>query len=639
MMTNPFRRLHRRALRAQATGESGFAIVLVLGLATVMTLLVGGGLLYATSASQTAASDDVQASIAYNAAIAGVNDYTARMNLQANYCTTTDTSNDALTGWHYMDRTKTSAYRYKVISDCSIATGDSSDVFLEVTGIAGPPVGPISPSVRTITAEIKRPGFRDYVFFTDKEEGDPALPEYGLTTAQQTACKVYSWKVGSPSTTDTRPSNCVDLGFGTGDVLNGKVHTNDMIRINGNATFTAKVTEGCPGRLTTDPCYTKKYIADGGTPDFQAGAPQASVSLAFPATDASVEAAATAGGCVYRGPTRIVLLSSGRMSIASPKTTATTACPLGNNVAMPGNGVLFVDSIASGEPGYQTTCTAPWVTGAASGTLNSGGTSYPLPNDWDVEKNYLNCNEGNVWIEGTLNGIAVVGANNDLFITGDIKYAGGTTGSGADDGLGLVAQNNLAFYHPIGDSDYCRRQYTSTASGKTLETSQSHCTGTLRKKNDALATTDTTPRDCTSRNTSITSSSFCNYGQWTSTTGELCADPCMHNLTVEAALLSISHSVRVPYFNQSYTDDLGTLTINGSVAQYYRGPVRQGSSGSYRGYTKSYNYDSRLVNITLPGFPQPTSTYGSSNFKEKRPAVGSPCFGKYRTKSTTGATC
>ncbi|MES1169529.1 MAG: hypothetical protein ABUL47_02455, partial [Leifsonia sp.] len=82
-----------------------------------------------------------------------------------------------------------------------------------------------------------------------------------------------------------------------------------------------------------------------------------------------------------------------------------------------------------------------------------------------------------------------------------------------------------------------------------------------------------------------------------------------------------------------------TLTINGSLAEYYRGPVRQGNSGSYRGYTKSYNYDSRLVNITLPGFPQPTSTYGSSNYKEKKPSVGSPCFGGYRKKSTTGATC
>ena len=609
-------------LRPRAGADDGFAMVVVLGMASVMTALMSAGLLYVINTTHGASADENLNAKAYNAAIAGVNDYVARMNNNPGYCTSTDSTNAALSGWKAIDGTAGEAYRYQVISDCSISTGDSSDVFLKVSGVAGPTAlaSGTFPVVRTITAEIKRPGFKDYVFFTDKEEGDPGLAEYGLTSSQQTACRIYNWKASTSLGSGARPSSCQDLSFLAGDTINGKVHTNDVISISGNPTFQASITEGCPGTTSSDACYSSKYInAGSASPAFNGGVPQTGITLGFPATDSSVQTTAQAGGCVYTGPTRVVLLSDGYMSIASPDTPSTTACPIGSHVALPANGAMFVQNVPSTSSYYKTTCTAPWVTNSTTTGLstNTGGTSYPLANDYVVTKNYDSCNNGNLWVEGTLKGVLDMGTENNIYITGNITYANGLTGSAATDGLGLVAQNSIAFYHPVGDTTtpaYCSRNGTNT--GET----QTQC-ATKKKLSGGTYVTCTTGTGCAA-------------GSWiaaSTVTGELC--DCNTDLTVDAAMLSISHSVYLPWFNQSYTSDLGTLTINGSLAEYYRGPVKSGSSG----YSKSYNYDKRLINIVLPGFPQVTSSYGSNNFVENAPAYGSPCYGGYITHASNSA--
>jgi hypothetical protein len=67
------------------------------------------------------------------------------------------------------------------------------------------------------------------------------------------------------------------------------------------------------------------------------------------------------------------------------------------------------------------------------------------------------------------------------------------------------------------------------------------------------------------------------------------------NLTIDAAMLAIQHSFIVDNF--SCGGSLGNLTVNGAIAQYFRGAV--GTTGN-TGYLKNYTYDDRLKVLSPP---------------------------------------
>jgi hypothetical protein len=72
------------------------------------------------------------------------------------------------------------------------------------------------------------------------------------------------------------------------------------------------------------------------------------------------------------------------------------------------------------------------------------------------------------------------------------------------------------------------------------------------------------------------------------------------NISIDAAILTLAHSFIVDnYYCGSL---LGTLTVNGAIAQNFRGPV--GTSGG-TGYLKSYNFDDRLRYTNPPHFLAP----------------------------------
>jgi len=74
--------------------------------------------------------------------------------------------------------------------------------------------------------------------------------------------------------------------------------------------------------------------------------------------------------------------------------------------------------------------------------------------------------------------------------------------------------------------------------------------------------------------------------------------------TIDAAILALNHSFTVDnYFCGS---PLGTLTVNGVIAQQFRGPVGTGSGGGIAtGYIKNYIYDNRLSLRQPPYFLDP----------------------------------
>jgi hypothetical protein len=76
------------------------------------------------------------------------------------------------------------------------------------------------------------------------------------------------------------------------------------------------------------------------------------------------------------------------------------------------------------------------------------------------------------------------------------------------------------------------------------------------------------------------------------------------NPEIDAAILSVTHSWIVD--NWACGAPLGTLTVNGAIAQKFRGPVGTHSGGTVQsGYLKNYVYDDDLRFRDPPFFLDP----------------------------------
>ncbi len=89
------------------------------------------------------------------------------------------------------------------------------------------------------------------------------------------------------------------------------------------------------------------------------------------------------------------------------------------------------------------------------------------------------------------------------------------------------------------------------------------------------------------------------------------------NIVIEAAILALNHSFLVD--NWYCGNGLGTLTVEGAIAQQYRGPV--GTTGG-TGYLKNYVYNDRLRYREPPYFLDPVqSSWRVSRQTEQLPPV------------------
>jgi hypothetical protein len=77
----------------------------------------------------------------------------------------------------------------------------------------------------------------------------------------------------------------------------------------------------------------------------------------------------------------------------------------------------------------------------------------------------------------------------------------------------------------------------------------------------------------------------------------------MPSVQIDAAILSLTHSFLVDRWSQGAK--LGKLTVNGAIAQKFRGPV---GTSKPSGYEKDYNYDDRLRFRSPPYFLDPVAT-------------------------------
>jgi hypothetical protein len=88
---------------------------------------------------------------------------------------------------------------------------------------------------------------------------------------------------------------------------------------------------------------------------------------------------------------------------------------------------------------------------------------------------------------------------------------------------------------------------------------------------------------------------------------------------VDAAILSLAHSFMVDNYHCGAPE--GNLTVNGAIAQAYRGVVGMGNGAT--GYIKDYNYDDRLKVREPPNFLDPVKTsWRIVRQTEQKPATG-----------------
>jgi hypothetical protein len=375
---------------------------------------------------------------------------------------------------------------------------------------------------RTIRASLRRRGFLDYLYLTDFEVLDPASGGYLDPATAAALCDVYWWQ-GRPTTP------CVRISFATGDTINGPLHTNDTISVNGSPRFNGEATTGYSGRMSCPASTTYTYrwyglSGCGDTPQFLSGDPEPAPLLTLPTSNTAIKTetdrAAGKTGCLYNGPTRIVLNSSGTMTVTSPFTTsASYASCVGNNVPLPTNGVIYVQNVPTTQ------------TATCSGSQNRLG--YPVSGDVTTYQ----CRTGDVFVSGTLRGNLTIAAENNIVIVDDLTYS--TTGAASNDLLGLIANQFVQVYHPVNSS------------GNNIS-------------------------------------------------------PAFQDPQIHAAILALGHSFIVQNYDEGAK--LGTLTVNGAIAQKWRGPVGTGG-GSGTGYLKDYGYDTRFQYASPPhamdGFTAP----------------------------------
>ncbi|MEA2481713.1 MAG: hypothetical protein QOJ07_3635 [Thermoleophilaceae bacterium] len=545
--------IHR--IRARLSDESGFTMVVVMGVLLVATLFSVAAI---ASADKDIAPSraDIDRKEAYAAAEAGLNDYMSRLNQDSNYWT--NCSNVpapapvnppfSITGaagrkWRLVPGSTEADYSIELMpaagsgyTQCDPANPAASMIdangsfTIRSTGRSrASGTGP--PAYRTITASFRRRGFLDFLYFTDFETTDPEFFRSDATrySAALTQCAKYS-RNGRPT-----GNPCADITFVDADAVRGPLHTNDRLLVQGHPDF---------GRTSADQIETSAanaaapagpaWEANGtGDPNpfngtFAPGAP----ILNLPPSNSQLS---TIADVTYTGDTHIVFNGGTTMTVTNR--TLNPVAPYTSTEPLPANGVIYVKNGTCSQPIYD-----------ASNPYQVSPATY----DYDC---------ANVWVSGSYNKSMTIASEGDVIIDPNSDPGSGAAGKGlrrsGDVMMGLIANNFIRVRHQVASTP-CDSGTANTASGTT---------------NDVM---------------------------------------------IDAAILSLNHSFTVD--NYACGSKLGTLTVNGAIAQKFRGPVGT-FGGSGTGYIKNYTYDDRLIYRSPPFFLDPVqSAWRTVRVTERSPA-------------------
>jgi hypothetical protein len=467
--------------------DEGVALIVTLVALVAVLMLLSAVLSYAIG-SQNLSRRDQDWNAALAAAEAGVDDYLYHLNQDGSY-------------WQYGNSTvPTSDPRY------GPAPPDGNPAFSTWVPVPGGPsgasfrydrditqigvdgtvtltsTGRVGNVTRTVTASLRRRNFLDYLYFTEYETTDPANANvyngsgtnYTTTQAQQYCAKHYYDGRDIPGRGDFPgdgdPPYCQDITFIGVDTINGPLHSNDAIRVSGSPRFNGATS------TSYDPASGNRWICTQSpcSPVFQPGDPRYADPLHMPPSNVDIKnetnPALGGRGCLFTGPTAIRLNDDGTMDVISPFSKSINCTwaqtPSGSlndrytitrfTIPSDGSGVVYVQNVPSdaSDPNYTNGC--PYSRPAIGGNGGSGFVptrSHPLgfpqknditPSTSGLSTTGYGCRNGDAFVQGLLNGRLTIAAENNVILFGSTTYAG------ADDLLGLVANNYISVYHPVG---------------------------------------------------------------------------------------------------------------------------------------------------------------------------------------------
>jgi hypothetical protein len=621
----------RRSVRRRRSDDSGVALVIVVGSMLVLAMFLMVGLTYAISSTKFSRIDQ-DYTAAMTAAQSGVEDYISRLNRDDNYGRVPDcTNNPAMVnptdcggadyGWSPVVPLETDPaaphFHYSI---------DASRGYTEGT-IMVTSTGRANGVYRTIEVAVGKGGSTDYVYYTDFESADPDNRVAYPSGAPSRACgrdgaplASYFWQ---------GRSGCQEIQFGTADVLDGRVFSNDAVLSRGGR-FLQGIESAYPNcsnvvpgtRSTWNRCLRtgSDYTATGANATF-GQAPAYDNLLLLPDNSAAF---ADYPGCHYYGATRIILNSNGTMTVWSKDSNFTgavtsvapdggtapscgsgtaLASTAGATVQVPNDMVVYVAGSPTTGPGAVTRrlLYGGEIGGVSGRTLpvhsysaSTPATPTALNQSYTVDKSMLDARkyrgEGNVYLQGVLSGRVTIAAAQSIVVTGDLLLADGLNGG---DILGLVATNSVEVMHP--------RVQTVTSTRQSVSCGR-HCTYYVYSwgtPSDGAYPATTWPQRIPDPAT----------GTNNPTTG----------LQIAGSIQTLQHSFTVQEYNWGRSRSTnGDLAVRGSIAQRWRGAVgTAGSPGT--GYNKDYAYDVRLRYTAPPYFPHWVNAQWSLRYSGELP--------------------
>ncbi len=655
-----------RRLRRILAAEDGFTITIAL-LALVVSAFLVAAALAAVNGDIELSSKSTARARAYYGASAGVERYLQELQKDPNYwvkCPTIarrlvpGSKNEGKEGTEeeYIVQTLPAApYSHciennqaSVIETSGLARGTFRILITSITG---------SGSTRTVhktVAAFKHPGFTQYVYESNYEVEDPTN-----FSPEPTECEHYYNERKEKNLT----SKCPPIEFAPEDKVNGPMHTNDAAELCSEGT--TKPTFGREGHEDAIEMLQGHYGAGGSCgnePKINGKYTTEAESLLPPETDSELLEAA---GLKLSGRTEIELKAG------TPNTMAITNNGTTKTVEFPKNGVVYVENSSAGctvtkyspfgtDTTHDTGCGNVYVHGTYTESLTiasaddvivngnlttSGGTAggeptgnaelgliaenfvrlyHPVKQGYEVE-NYkpktASATNGKCSATTTVN-ISGKPKSSSKTVTGlssteELAPGDAVTGNGIPSGTTVESISNsttivlsknatsgngttsvaLTFTLPYTYRSVIKLCVEQTKTGYTFHESE-----VLDAKSCESKTTYSTNAQCEYENNSSTCSSK-------ATNLSASEDPnewgAMENPIIDAAILSTKHSWIVD--NYKCGAKLGKLTVWGSIAQYWRGPVGTGGGGG-TGYIKDYNYDQRLFTQEPPNFLSPIST-------------------------------
>ncbi len=417
-------------LRLAARSQDGFSLIITLGVLLITSLL----LVAAFTADGTDVSlshEDLTQKQAYNAAMAGIQSYEYKLQVNPDYWEACESLKAKL------PQEESSSYEVKLLaaSTSKGSTCNTSDPFeyaiessgraansfsIESTGYAGK-------DKRSLVANFAVNGFLNYVYFTHYEDQDPALT-ISPTANEEEKRKHYE---ECAQYHGVRPdAQCGgNIEFAPQDAVKGPMHTDDAALVCGKTEFGRKghvpadkieINGGIYGeRCTSEPIFNPNVPPKG----YKVGEP-----MVPPESDSSLEAYVESG-YEFEGATTLEL--------EGKYVWVTNAYYEGGKrvkISLPKNGLIYV------RPSKSASCTFEYEQEPAD---TSAEVTEEAP-----------C--GTVYLKGNYAEALTIGAQNDIVIKGNVTPTGVTPpASGSEPSepantvtLGLIATGYVRMWHP-----------------------------------------------------------------------------------------------------------------------------------------------------------------------------------------------